>query len=99
VLCALRFDTVLCVTRYVAIFAPGLTILFSLLNYHITTYCVTLRYTTDGHKKKLQQSFCQHLTMPAGIDVRDRPVNTDVTEEEYIGEPIAGVDKEFLYAC
>ena len=45
---ALRYDTVLRVTRYVAIRAPGLTILLRLLNYHITTYCVTLGYTTVG---------------------------------------------------
>jgi hypothetical protein len=48
VLRALRYDTVLRVTRYVAIRAPGLTILLRLLNYHITTYCVTLGYTTVG---------------------------------------------------
>jgi len=43
---ALRYDTVLHVTRYVAIRAPGLTILLSLLNYHMIAYCVTLGYTT-----------------------------------------------------
>jgi hypothetical protein len=42
----LRYDTVLRVTRYVAIHAPGLTILLSLPNYHIMTYCMTLGYTT-----------------------------------------------------
>jgi hypothetical protein len=46
VLRALRYDAVLHVTRYVAIRAPGLTILLSLPNYHITTYCMTLGYTT-----------------------------------------------------
>jgi hypothetical protein len=48
VLRALRYDTVLRVTRYVPIRTPGLTILSSLLNYHITTYCVTLGYTTPS---------------------------------------------------
>jgi len=46
VLHASRYDTVLRVTRYVAICAPGLTILLSLPNYYITTYCMTLGYTT-----------------------------------------------------
>jgi hypothetical protein len=41
-----RYDTVLRVTRYVAIHAPGLTILLSLPNYYIMTYCITLGYTT-----------------------------------------------------
>jgi hypothetical protein len=50
VLRALRYDTVLRVTHYVAIHAPGLTILLSLLNYHITAYCVTLGYTTHPLK-------------------------------------------------
>jgi hypothetical protein len=43
---ALCYDTVLRVTRYVAIRAPGLTILLSLPNYYITTYCMMLGYTT-----------------------------------------------------
>jgi hypothetical protein len=47
VLHALRYDTVLRVTRYVAIRAPGLTILLSLPNYHIMTYCMMLGYTTS----------------------------------------------------
>ena len=47
---ALRYDTVLRVTRYVAIRAPGLTILLRLLNYHITTYWMTLGYTTHPFK-------------------------------------------------
>jgi hypothetical protein len=46
VLRTLRYDTVLCVTGYVAIRTPGLTILLSLPNYYITTYCITLGYTT-----------------------------------------------------
>jgi hypothetical protein len=46
VLHASRYDTVLRVTRYVAIRAPGLTILLSLPNYYIMTYCITLGYTT-----------------------------------------------------
>jgi hypothetical protein len=46
VLRALRYDTVLRVTCYVAICMPGLTILLSLPNYHITTYCIMLGYTT-----------------------------------------------------
>jgi hypothetical protein len=50
VLRALRYDTVLRFIRYVAIRAPGLTILLSLLNYQITTYCVTLGYTTHPLK-------------------------------------------------
>jgi hypothetical protein len=50
VLRALRYDTVLRIMRYVAIRAPGLTILLSLLNYLITTYCVTLGYTTHPLK-------------------------------------------------
>jgi len=37
---------VLRVTRYVAIRAPVLTILLSLPNYYVTTYLVTLGYTT-----------------------------------------------------
>jgi hypothetical protein len=37
---------VLRVTRYVAIRAPVLTILLSLPNYYVTTYWVTLGYTT-----------------------------------------------------
>jgi hypothetical protein len=41
-----RYDTVLRVTCYVAIRAPVLTILLSLPNYHITTYWITLGYTT-----------------------------------------------------
>jgi hypothetical protein len=48
VLRASRYDTVLRVTRYVAIRAPGLTILLSLPNYHITTYWITLGYTTPS---------------------------------------------------
>ncbi len=43
---ASRYDTVLRVTRYVPIRAPVLTILLSLPNYHITTYWITLGYTT-----------------------------------------------------
>jgi hypothetical protein len=50
VLRALRYDTVLRVTRYVAIRAPGLTILLSLPNYHIMIYCMTLGYTTHPLK-------------------------------------------------
>jgi hypothetical protein len=46
VLRASRYDTVLRVTHYVAIRAPGLTILLSLPNYYITTYCMMLGYTT-----------------------------------------------------
>jgi hypothetical protein len=42
----LRYDTVLRVMRYVAIRTPGLTILLSLPNYHIMSYCMTLGYTT-----------------------------------------------------
>ena len=45
-----RYDTVLRVTRYVAIRAPGLTILLSLPNYHITIYCMMLGYTTHPLK-------------------------------------------------
>jgi hypothetical protein len=41
-----RYDTVLRVTRYGAIRAPGLTILLSLPNNHIMTYCMMLGYTT-----------------------------------------------------
>ena len=44
---ALRYDTVLRGTRYVAIRAPGLTILLSLPSYHIMTYCMMLGYTTS----------------------------------------------------
>ena len=47
---ALRYDTVLRVTRYVAIRVPGLTILLSLPNYYITTYCIMLGYTTHSFK-------------------------------------------------
>ena len=43
-------DTVLRVTRYVDIRAPGITILLSLPNYHITTYCIALGYTTHPLK-------------------------------------------------
>jgi len=46
VLRASRYDTVLRVTRYVAIRPPVLTILLSLPYYHITTYWMTLGYTT-----------------------------------------------------
>jgi hypothetical protein len=42
----LRYDMVLHVTCYVAIRAPGLTILLSFPYYYITTYCITLGYTT-----------------------------------------------------
>jgi hypothetical protein len=48
VLRASRYDTVLRVTRYVAIRAPVLTILLSLPNYHITTYWMMLGYTTTA---------------------------------------------------
>ena len=66
---AKRYDTVLRVTRYVAIRAPVLTILLSLPNYYVTTYLVTLGYTTAGrtdlgHKPyshPLQQLICDHL--------------------------------------
>ena len=44
---ASRYDTVLRVTHYVAIRAPVLTILLSLPNYHMTTYWITLGYTTE----------------------------------------------------
>ena len=47
---ASRYDTVLRVTRYVAIRAPVLTILLSLPNYYVTTYLVTLGYTTHPLK-------------------------------------------------
>jgi hypothetical protein len=47
---ALRYDTVLRVTRYVAIRAPGLTILLSLPNYYIMIYCMMLGYTTHPLK-------------------------------------------------
>ena len=47
---ALRYDTVLRIMRYVAIRAPGLTILLSLPNYHITTYRMTLGYATHPLK-------------------------------------------------
>jgi hypothetical protein len=50
VLRALRYDTMLRVTHYVAIRAPGLTILLSLPNYHIMTYCIMLGYTTPPLK-------------------------------------------------
>jgi len=53
VLRASRYDTVLRVTRYVAIRAPGLTILLSLPNYHITTYWIMLGYTTGFHVREL----------------------------------------------
>jgi hypothetical protein len=46
VLRTLRYDTVLRVAHYVTIRAPGLTILLSLPNYHITIYCMMLGYTT-----------------------------------------------------
>jgi hypothetical protein len=50
VLRALRYDTVLRVMRYIAIRAPGLTILLSLPNYYVTTYLVTLGYRTHPLK-------------------------------------------------
>jgi hypothetical protein len=50
VLRASRYDTVLRVTRYVAIRVPGLTKLLSLPNYYITTYCIMLGYTTPPLK-------------------------------------------------
>jgi hypothetical protein len=53
---------VLRVTRYVAIRAPGLTILLSLLNYHMTTYCVTLGYTTH-----LNADFSAEFTTLNGV--------------------------------
>jgi hypothetical protein len=36
--------------RYVAICVPGLTILLSFPYYYITTYCVTLGYTTKSSR-------------------------------------------------
>jgi hypothetical protein len=50
VLRTFRYDAVLRVTRYVAIRAPGLTILLSLPNYQITTYWMMLGYTTHPLK-------------------------------------------------
>jgi hypothetical protein len=50
VLRALRYNTVLRVMRYVAIRMPGLTILLSLPNYNITTYCIAPGYTTPPLK-------------------------------------------------
>jgi hypothetical protein len=50
VLGASRYDTVLRVTRYVAIRTPGLTILLSLPNYYITTYRMMLGDTTHPLK-------------------------------------------------
>jgi hypothetical protein len=55
VLRTFHYDTVLRVTRYVAIRAPGLTILLSLPNYQITTYWMTLGYTT--HPLKVNDIF------------------------------------------
>jgi hypothetical protein len=53
VLRASRYDTVLRVTRYVAIRTPGLTILLSLPDYHITTYHMMLGYTTTVPKEAM----------------------------------------------
>ena len=50
---ALRYDTVLRVMHYVTIRAPGLTILLSLPNYHITTYHMMLGYTTTVPKEAM----------------------------------------------
>jgi hypothetical protein len=48
---------VLRVTRYVAIRAPVLTILLSLPNYYVTTYWVTLGYTTkEGNYRLVKRS-------------------------------------------
>jgi hypothetical protein len=65
---------VLRVTRYVAIRAPVLTILLSLPNYYVTTYLVTLGYTTFGETYWLQKtgtamgtpSACTYATISYG---------------------------------
>jgi len=65
VLRALRYDTVLRVYRYVAIRALGLTILLSLPNYQITTYCIMLGYTTqpERHIRAFQMGTFETLAM------------------------------------
>jgi hypothetical protein len=63
---------VLCVTRYVAICAPGLTILLSLLTYHIMTYCITLGCTTAVDSSRPVKYVGETIVDDAGLGMNQQ---------------------------